>query len=184
MATFFIIILILGFAVAIFLAVPKMIKWHKTESLNGANRLVQALSFDESLLGKFDYTFDEWKYAHQMEFINDQNEKYWMKASSIEIYENDENHDREEIPGTIYFLPNQIIINNGDYSKTYRFNNINFAGYGTKIIWANLSNTSFMKTLEMKAKIITDEGDEFEDYNILIPSSANSEIERIYRTFV
>ncbi len=183
MKFFFVLILIVGFGVGLCFAVIWLIKWHKTESLSSANRKLEFLPYDENLLGKFDYTGDEWKYAYQMEFTNFLAGKSFLRPSSVEIYENTENYDRDSIPGTIYFLPDQIIIINGLCSKTYRFNNLNFAGYGTKVLWANLSDTSFMKTLEMKTKIITGEGDYFEDYSILIPSSANAEIERFSKIY-
>ncbi len=135
------------------------------------------------MLGKFDYTREEWKYAYNLEFADSRNNKSLLLPTGIQIYENTENHERDSIPGTIYFLHDKIIISNGLCSKTYHFNNINFAGYGIKVLWANLSDTSFMKTLEIKTKIISSERDFIEDYSILIPSAANAEIGRFSNIF-
>lgn len=183
MKSFFALILVTGFCVGLYFMIRWFVQWYKAESLNAVNRRIETLPENGNLLGKFDYTREEWKYAYNLEFTDYRNNKSLLAPTGIQIYENTENYGRDSIPGTIYFLPDQIIINNGHCSKIYHFNNINFAGYGIKVLWANLSDTAFMKTLEMKTKTVTGEGNYVEDYNILIPSAANGEIERFSKIY-
>lgn len=183
MKAFFILILIIGFGIGLIFSIRWFVKWYLAESLNSVNRKIETLPLTGNLLGKFDYTRDEWKYAYQIEFTEYRNNKSILANTGIQIYEKTEDHDRESIPGTIYFMHDQIIINNGRCSKIYNFNTINFAGYGIKVLWANLEHSSFMKTLQMKTKIVTSEIDTVEEYNILIPSSANAEIERFSKIY-
>lgn len=177
------ILLVIGCGIGLFLAIFGIARYHQAESLKSANRKLEYLESDEYLLGKFDFNVQEWKYAYRMEFVEAQKGKPWLHYSGTEIYEDIAKVERDEIPGTISFFPDQIIINNGHCSKTYRFQGLNFLGYGIKMLSADMADTSFMKTLEIKVRIITGEDDLIEDHKILIPASARQSIDGICKFY-
>jgi hypothetical protein len=165
-------------AIGAYFLIPKMVESHRQESIRNTIQRYEILNENETVLGKFQYTPQEWQYTLDEECVGNKYKVSFVTETGFRSYKN---FNVPEGDPKIYFFKDKIIISNAQYYLVYKFDTANRKGYGIHLLSMKLRERKPLDILEIETRIvyIDDDGrvEREESFTIPIPKSANSKID-------
>jgi hypothetical protein len=180
MAFGLLLLFIAGTTFVAYFIIPKIVESHRKESIRSTIQRYEILDENENVLGKFQYTPQEWNYTLSEECIGD---KYKVPVLTETGFKRYKNFNVPERDPKIYFFREKIIISNSQYYLIYSFDTANEKGYGIHLLSMKLRERKPLDILEIETLIVymDDDGraEREENLTIPIPKSAISKIDHL-----